>query len=166
MNTVTCQGIQEDGEGGNQGLSFTSSHLRNLTLMKNGTTKQLYIIVYHFPFQVVTSGCPVIVVDGLISIDGNEILLRVSSQLSIKVGGRYNGFLIFSKAFGSLFHNGKHFRHNLIKSFLIDIQNFLFNLVNLSKDVCTLIDRGIFNGGLEFCNTGFLLLGRVLHLLL
>ncbi len=107
MDTITRQSIQEHRQRSNQCLTFTSGHLSNLTLMQYGTAKQLYVIVYHFPFQVVATGCPVVVVDGLVTIDGDEVLARVCCQLTVKISGRDDGLLIFSKPAGGLLDDGK-----------------------------------------------------------
>ena len=74
VNTITCEGIKEYWEGSNKGFTFTSSHLGNLTLMKNCTTEYLYVIVNHFPFKVVATRCPVVMVDSLVTINSDKVL--------------------------------------------------------------------------------------------
>ena len=39
VNTITSEGIEKHGEGSHKGLTFTSGHLGNLSLMENETTK-------------------------------------------------------------------------------------------------------------------------------
>ncbi len=78
MDAVTCQGIQEHGEGSHEGLTFTCCHLGDLSLMEYLTTEELHVVVDHLPFQVVATGSPVVVIDGFVSVDGDEILGRIS----------------------------------------------------------------------------------------
>ena len=49
MYTIACEGIEEHGKGSHEGLTFTSSHLGNLSLMEYNTTEELHIIVNHLP---------------------------------------------------------------------------------------------------------------------
>ena len=71
MHTVSCQRIEEYRQGSDEGLTLTSSHLGNLTLMQYNTTEELYVIVYHLPFKVVTTCCPVVVVYCLVTVNGD-----------------------------------------------------------------------------------------------
>ena len=105
--TVASQGIQEDGEGSHEGLTFTSRHLGNLTLMEYGTTKQLHVIVDHFPLQIVTAGSPVVMIDGLVAINRDKVFLGIGSQLAIEVRSCYNGLFVLCETTGCLFHDGK-----------------------------------------------------------
>ena len=77
VNTIACEGVQEDRSSTYKGFTLTGSHLGNLTLMENNTTKELYIIVDHFPLHIITTGSPVVVIDSLVAIDGNEVVSRV-----------------------------------------------------------------------------------------
>ena len=164
--TVTREGIQEYRQGSHERLTLTSGHLGDFSLMQYDTTEQLHVVVDHLPFQVVTACSPVVMIDGLVTVDGDEVLLRVTSQLTVEVCGRHDGLLVLGKAAGGLFHDGKHFWHHLVEGFLVDVEHFLLDLVDLCEDVCTLVDGGALDGGLQFVDAGFLLLGSVLHLLL
>ena len=44
MNTLSCQRIQINSHDRCQGLTFTGLHLRNVALLHNGSTDQLYMI--------------------------------------------------------------------------------------------------------------------------
>ena len=120
----------------------------------------------HFPFQVITTGSPMIMVDSFITINGNEVLLGISCQFTIKLSGSYDGLFILGKALGCLLDDGKDFRHHFVKCFLVNVEYFFLNLVNLSKDICTLVNRRVFNSCLQFSNLCFLRICRVLYLLL
>ena len=166
MNTVACEGVEEHGEGGHEGLTFTSSHLSNLSLMEYDTTKQLYVVVDHFPFQVVTTCSPVVMVDGLVAIDSDKVLTGIGCQLTVEVGSGDDGFFVFCKATGGLLHDGEHLEHHFVEGLLVNLQHFLLDLIDLCEDVCTLIDRRVLDGSLQFGNLCFLLCGRRLYLLL
>ena len=125
MYTVTRQGVEEHGERGYQRLTFTRSHLGNLTLMEHGTTEELHVVVYHLPLQVVTSGSPVVVIDGLVAVDSNKVLLRVTSQFAVEVGGGNYGLLVLGEATGGLLDDGEHLEHHLVEGLLIDLKGFL-----------------------------------------
>ena len=77
MNAVACECVEEHGEGGDEGLTFTGSHFCNLALMQCDTAEELHVVVYHFPFQVVASCCPVVVVVGFVAFDCHEVVLWI-----------------------------------------------------------------------------------------
>ena len=164
VNTVTCQRIQEYRQGSHKCLTLTSCHLGYLTLMQNNTTKQLNIVVNHFPLQVVTTCSPVVVVDCLIAINSDEVLLWIASKLAVEVGSCYNCLLVLSKAAGCLFYDSEYLGHYLVQSVLVNLQHFLLNLIDLCEYVGTLVDRSVLDCSLQLFDTSLLLLGRVLYL--
>ncbi len=95
MHAVSGQGIQEYREGSYQCLTFTGCHFRNLTFVQNDTTEQLYIVVYHVPDRIVTTGYPVVLVDGLIAFNAYEIF--GSGQMAVELRSGYRDFFIFGK---------------------------------------------------------------------
>ena len=101
VHTVSGQCIQEYGEGSHQCLTFTGCHFRNLAFVQNDTTEQLYIVVYHVPDRIVTTGYPVILINGLIALDAYKVFC--SSQLAVEISGGNYDFFIFRETFcGSL----------------------------------------------------------------
>ena len=72
VNTIASQGIQKDRCCTYKGLTLTGSHLGNLTLLENN-------VVNHFPLHIITAGCPVVVIDSLVAIDGNEVVSWIRS---------------------------------------------------------------------------------------
>ena len=166
VNTVTCQSVEEDGQGSDQRLTFTRSHLGNLTLMQYNTTEELYVIVNHLPFQVVATSCPVVMIDSLVAIDGNKVFLGVASQFTVEICSGNDGFLILGKATGCLLDDAEHFGHHLVEGYLVNFKGFLFQLVNLSENLGTLVDGRVLDGPLQSLYFLFLCLSRLLHLLL
>ena len=120
--------------------------------------------MYHFPLQVVTTSSPVVVVDSLVAIDGNKVLLRIASQLAVEIGSCNNHLLVLGKAACGFLYDSEYLGHYLVQGLLVNLQYFLLDLIDLSEDIGTLIDRGVFDCSLQFFDTGFLLLGRVLYL--
>ena len=120
----------------------------------------------HLPFQIVAACCPMIMIDGFVAIDGDEILAGIGCQFAVEVGGCDNGLLILCKTTGGLLDDSKHLVHYFIEGLLVDFQHFFFYLVNLCENVGTLIDRCVLDGGLQFGNLVFLLCSRRLYLLL
>ena len=164
--TVASQGIQEDGEGSHEGLTFTSRHLGNLALMEYGTTEELHVIVDHFPLQIVTAGSPVVMIDSLVAINRDKVFLGISSQLAIEICSSHNSLFVLCETTGCLFHDGKHLRHHPIKCFLVDLEHFFLNLIDLCEDISTFINGCVLDSCLQFCNTGLLGTCRILYLLL
>ena len=146
MNTVTCQCIQEYRQGSHKCLTLTSCHLGNLSLMQNHTTKQLNIVVNHFPLQVVTACSPVIVVNSLVTIDSDEVFLWITSQLTVEIVCCNNSLLVLSKSACCLFNDGEHLGHDLVEGTFVDFQYFLLDFIDLGKDIGTLVDRCILDG--------------------
>ena len=166
MNTVACQGIQEYRQGSHEGLTLTRSHLGNLTLMEHSTTEELYVVVYHLPFQVVASGRPVVVVDGLVAVDGDEVLLRVGSQFAVEVGSRHHRLLILGKAASRLLHDAECHGHHLVQSLLILVQCLFVQFVNLVEDRFACVDGSFLNRSLLSLYLFQFRLGIVLYVLL
>ncbi len=99
--------------------------------MQHGAAKELDIVVHHLPFQVVATSRPVVVVDGLVAVDGDEVLARVASQFAVEVGGRDNGLLVLGKAACRLLDNREHLGQDLVKCLLVNVEHLLLQFVNL-----------------------------------
>ena len=144
---VSGQCVEEYRECSHQCFTFTGCHFRNLTFMQNDTTKELYIVVNHVPQCVVTTGYPVILIDGLVAFDAYEIFC--SSQLTVEVGSSYNDFFIFCKTFGSSLYDRKSNRQYFVQCFFIFFQNFFFCLIDLYEDFFAVFQFESFNACLQ-----------------
>jgi len=151
VNTISSQGIQEHRQGSYQSLTFTCCHFGNLTLMKHGTPEELHIVVNHRPLHVVTTGNPMVLPNGLIVFDTNEIL-ALSSQQTVKLRSGHYYLFIFRKTACRILHDGKSLGMHFIQSLFVFIQYFLFQLINLSENRLTLFDFSSFDGGLQLFN--------------
>ena len=164
--TITGKSVQEHRQRSHQRFTLTRCHLGNLTLMKNGTTKELNVVVNHLPLQVVTACRPVVMIDGLVTVNRNEVLTGVCCQLTVKVRCGNNRLLVLGKTASRLFHDGKHLEHHFVEGFLVDFKGFLLQLVYLCEDRLTLIDGRLLDSSLQFLNLCFLFMGSLLYLLL
>ena len=163
MHAVACQGIEEHGERGHEGLTLTGGHLGNLALMQHDAAKELHVVVHHLPLQVVATSCPVVMVDGLVAINGDKVFSGVGGQVTVEVSGGDDGLLVLGEAAGRILDNGIDLGHHLVEGLLINLQGLLLQLVHLGKDVGTLVERRFLNGGLQLFYLGLLLLGSSLH---
>ena len=165
VDTIARESVEEDGERGDEGLTLTRGHLGDLALMKHLTTKDLDVVVDHLPLQVVATSGPVVVIDGLVTVDGDEVLGRVGSELAVEVGSRDDGLLVLGEATGRILDDAKGHRHHLVEGLLITIEGLLLQFVDLVEDRLALVDGRILDGGLEAGDLLALLLGGIAHLL-
>ena len=130
--TVSGQCVEEYRESSHQCFTFTGCHFRNLTFVQNDTTEELYIVVNHVPYRIVTTGYPVILIDGLVAFDAYKIFR--CSQLAVKIRSGNNDFFIFCESFGSSFHDRESNGQYFVQCFFIFLQNFFFCLIDLCED--------------------------------
>ena len=90
--------------------------------------------MHHFPLQIVAAGRPVVMIDSLVAVDGNEVLLGIGSQFAVEVGSRHNGFLILGKTAGRLLDDGEYLVNHFIEGLLIDFKGFFLQFVNMVED--------------------------------
>ena len=132
--------------------------------MQYYTAEELHVVVYHVPLEVIASGCPVVVVYGLVSVNCYKVVLRVCCQLTVEVGCRNYSLLVLGKSSCSVLDDTERCWHNLVKSLLVDVEHLFVELVDLVEYLLPFIDRGVFDSCLEFFNLGFLLLCRILNI--
>ena len=107
-----------------------------------------------------------VVIDGLIAVDGDEVLGRISRQFTIEVGGSDHCFLIFGKAASRIFYDGESRGHHLVECLLVDVKCLFLQFVYLVEYLFAFVDGCVFDGSLEFGDLVFLFFGRLLHVLL
>ena len=164
MHAITRQRIEEHRQGSHEGLTFTRCHFRNLTLMQNGTTKELHVVVNHVPLRLVASGHPVVVVDGFVAFDIHEIV--AGSQFTVKIGSSDLDVLVIRKALGCTLHDGEGDGAHLFESLLKHLQYLFLQFVDLCKDGRTVLNLSFFNLCLQVGNLLAQVRRSTLHLLL
>ncbi len=157
VHTVAGQGIEEHGQGTHKGLTLTCGHLGDLTLMEGDTTEELHVVVDHVPFDFVATGCPFIVIDGLVAVDGDEVVGWVGSKFTVEIRSSDHGFLVLGEAACRVLDNTEGDGHHLVECILQGIKHLFVLLVDLVEDRFTLVDRSLFNLSLELSD--FLLIG-------
>ena len=166
MNTVAGEGIEEDGQGSDERLTFTRCHFGDFTLMEHRTTKELHVVVNHFPLQVVASGSPMVVIDGFVAVDADEVFLRVGSQLAVEVGGGNDGFLVFGKASGCVLDDAERHGHHFVQGFLVFVERLFLQFVDVVEYRFALVDGRFLDRSLELGYLLLLLSSRFLHKML
>ena len=165
VHAVAGQCVKEDGQCSHEGLTLAGGHLGNLALMEHHAAEELHVVVHHLPFQVVAAGCPVVVVDGLVAIDGDKVLARVAGQFAVEVVGRDDGLLVLCEAACRLLDDGIDLGHHLVEGLLVFLEGLFLYLVYLGEDVGTFVDGGVLDGGLQAFYLLFLGFCGSLHLL-
>ena len=150
VNTVSCEGVEEHGQRGDEGLTFTCGHLGNLALVQGNATEYLYIVVDHVPFDLVAASCPLVMVDGLVAIDGDKVVGWVGGQLAVEVGGGNDGVGVLLETASRVLHDAVCHRHYFVKSLLESVKHLLVLFVDLVEDGLALIDGSVFDLCLQF----------------
>ena len=146
--TFVGQGIEVYRQGSHEGLTFTGSHLGNLTLMQHNTTEELHVIVDHVPMNLITPCHPVVFIDSywLLAIGCwlfyfHEVETRISSQVFIHLGCSHLNGLVFGETACGRFDDrvrlGKNFREDL----LILIFYLFFEFIYFVVYLLTFLDR-------------------------
>ena len=120
--------------------------------MQNHTSKKLYVIMYHLPFQVVASRSPMVVINGFVTVYCDKVLMRIGGQFTVKVGSCNNRFLVLCKSACGVFDDGKSNGHYFVQCFLVLIECDFVKFINLIKNLLALIDRCFFNSFAKFGN--------------
>ena len=162
VHAVSGEGVEENGKGRDERLTFTRCHLGDFSLMQYSTANQLYVIVNHVPLHVIAAGYPVVLVDGLVAFDAHEV--ACGGQFAVEIIGSDNEFFVLGEAACSILDNGEGDGLHLVEGFFHAVEYFLLQFVNLVEDDLTLFDGCLFDFGLQVRNLFFQVVGRVLHL--
>ena len=161
MHTLVSEGVEEDGQGSDERLTFTGSHLGDgaaLLLvvfdcsMEHDATEELHVIVHHIPCDFVTPRQPMVVVESFVAINLDKVESRVGSQILIKLGGGHLDGLVLRETASGRFDNRKRFGQDIGQGDFVLLTDFLLKLVHLVVDFLTLLDRCSFDGCFEFGN--------------
>ena len=166
VNTVSCKCIEEYRQCSHKGLTFTCCHFCNLTLMEYCTTEELYIVMYHLPFQIISTSCPVVVINSIVTIDSDKVFLWIRSQLTVEVSSCHHSLFVLGKAACCIFDDSKSYRHHLVERLFKFVECFLFKFIYLMENRLTLINRSVFDGSFQFCYFLLLLVSVGLNIFL
>ena len=131
MDALAGQCVQEDGQRGHQRLALARRHLGDLALVQHHAAEELHVVVDHVPLQVVAAGQPVSSVDGLVALDGHEILL--GGQVAVEVVRRHDHRVVLGEAARRVLHDGESLGQNLVQLLLDLLVDALHGLVHLLR---------------------------------
>ena len=143
VHAVASEGVEEYGQGSHEGLTLTRSHLGNLALVEHGAAEELHVVVDHVPHRLVAAGDPMVVVDGAVAVDVDEVV--AGGQLAVEVGGGDDDVLVVGEAFGGRFHDGEGHGTNLVEHFLEHFKLLFLELVDFLEDRLAVLDGRLFN---------------------
>ena len=129
MHSAASEGVKINRQGGNEGLSLTGSHLRNLPLMKDDAAYNLHIVMHHVPSHHVSARHPAVAITHTVTINNDVVVF--CRKLPVKRSSRRLHHLVLLEQTRSLFHHSKRLRLNLIQSLLNLVQHHLLMLVYL-----------------------------------
>ncbi len=106
--------------------------------------------MYHVPGDLVPSGNPMVLIDGLVILDTDKVM--GCRQVPVKIGRGDHDLLILRETTGRIFHDGKRFRQHLVEHLSILLGYFFFQFVHLVPDRFTFIQINCINTGFKFLN--------------
>ena len=142
--TISCQCIQEYRQSSHKCLTLTSCHFRNFSFMEHNTTEQLYIVMYHVPDCIVSTGTPMIEPNSLVTFYTDEIF-TLSRQVAIKICCSDFHFTQLCKSTGCILYYSKSIRQHFIEGIFITVKNLFLQFVNLSEQGFTIFNRSLLN---------------------
>ena len=105
--------------------------------MKHDTADELHIIVAHIPLDHIATGHPLILIDGLVALNGDTLAL--GSQVAVVLRGRHGDGFVLLEAAGGLLHHGEGLRLYLVENVLSGGIDLLLQLLNLLVGVLLLL---------------------------
>ena len=165
VNSVSCQSIEEDRQRSSKSLTFTSEHLSNFALMKDGTSKKLNIEMHHVPNDLVTTSYPSIMINSLVTLDIHKIMGSCQGAVEIVCCDYDVAVLCLSETFSCTLDDGKYLCTHSIKSFFESLEDILFQLIDFCKNRSTILNVSLRNLALQLINLSTKFFGTIQHLL-
>ena len=144
VDALAGQGVEVDRQGGHEGLTLTGGHLGNLAAVQHGAADDLHVVVHHVPGDFVSAGHPVVLVDGLVALDGDGGVR--GRQVAVVVGGRHGDGLVLCEAARRLLDDGESLGQYLVEHLLGLVVAVLLQLVDALVEALLLVD-----GHIVFC---------------
>ena len=159
VHALAGERVQEHREGGDEGLSLTGRHLGDAAALllvglegavQDDAADELDIVMDHVPGDLVAAGHPMVLPDGLVVLDADEIA-AVRGQVAVEIGRRDGDGLVLREAAGSGLHDGEGLGENLVEALLDGVVLVLDELVGLGGEGF-LLGNGdfLFDLGLDF----------------
>ena len=141
MHTFACECIEEYWKSRHEGLTLSGSHLCDLTLMEHDTSDELYIVVYHVPCDLVSTGHPMVLPYGIVAFNRDKLLCR--TEVAVELSRLYTDDIILLETTCSRLHDCERLRENLIEYGLDSLIHLLDKLVRLGSELLLLVERNI-----------------------
>ena len=133
MDSLAGEGVEEDRERSDEGLALAGGHLGDLALMEDGSADQLDIVVDHVPGDLVAAGDPVVLIDGGVALDVDEIVLDAEVTVELRGGNLYE--LVLRETARRGLHDGESLREDLVEALLDGLVLVLDEFVRLSGEL-------------------------------
>ena len=163
VHTVAGKRVQEHRQCRHKCLSLTCSHLGNLSLVKDYTAEELYIVMYHVPHGIVAAGLPMVAVYCLVAVDCHKVELR--SQVAVEVVCGNDNLLALGESSCAVLYNGKGLRQSLVQCLVKLLKNLFLQFVYLVEYRFSLFELGVFDACLKFRYSGTFFRDSALNLL-
>ena len=166
VHTLAGQGVEEYRERCHEGLSLTRGHLGDFALVEHHAAEELYVVVDHVPLHVVASRLPVGGVDGLVAVDGDEVLR--GGEFAVEGGGGHLDRLVLGEAPCGVLHDGEGLGEDFVELDLDFVVDALGCLVDVLRNLLLLVERnlGLLQLGLQLHDVRFVVgdvVGNLLH---
>ena len=159
VDALARECVQEHREGRDEGLAFTGRHLGNAAALllvglegavQDDTADELHVVMDHVPGNLVAAGDPVVLPDGLVVLDVDEIA-AVGRQVAVEVRRCDRDGLVLRKAAGGGFHDGEGLGEDLVETLLDGVVLVLDELVGFGGEGFLLGNGNVFlQFGLDF----------------
>jgi len=138
VHTFAGEGVEEDGQRGDERLTLASGHLCDLAFVEHDAAEELHVVVDHVPLDFVTASHPVVLVDGFVAVDADEVV--ACSQITVKVRGGDGDLFLLDEAASRVLHDSEDVRQHFLEYLLVLVGDLLFDLVNLGPDGLALLE--------------------------
>ena len=148
--------VQENRERSHEGFPFTGRHFGHIAFVECHSAEELDIVVNHVPGDFVSTGEPVVLVDGFIPVDADKIF-PLCGEFTVSVCCRYGNGRVLSEAPCRILDNGKDLGQNLIQDRFNGFIDVFFESVDFGGDSFLFVDFDVcrFEFGLEFGDSVF-----------
>ena len=120
--------------------------------------------MHHVPCNLIAASHPVVVVDGFVSVNLDEVESAVGSQVLVHLcGGDHDG-LALSEPAGGGFDDGEGFRQNLCQHLLVNVFDFFLESIDFVVYLLAFLDGCLFDGGFQPAYLRLLLADGLLQL--
>ena len=152
VDTITREGVEEDGECSDEGLTFPRSHLGDLTLVQDGTSEELHVVVHHIPGDLIATSEPVVLIDSHIILDADEVV--ADAEVAVEVRSLDADLGVLCEAATRALDDSEGLGVDFVEDDLELVEDLLLELVYLGPDSFALIELLAFDAGLEFFYLG------------